>query len=180
MAYHDREWGAPAFSDPVQFEFLVLESAQAGLSWRTILNRREAYRKAYRGFDPRTAAGFGPDDAERLLSDPGIIRNRLKIESSIHNARLCLELIEEFGSIAEFFLSFTGGSTVTGKWKTMDEVPARTELSDRISAEMKRRGFKFTGSVIVYSHLQATGIVNDHIQSCFRYAELLGGAERGP
>jgi DNA-3-methyladenine glycosylase I len=172
MNYHDTEWGAPVFDDKKHFEFLVLESAQAGLSWITILKKRENYRKAYDGFDPVKVARYGEKKKARLLSDPGIVRNRLKIEASITNAREFLKLQKEFGSFYDYIRDFTQGRIVTGKWKTLAELPARTELSDRIAADLKKRGFRFLGSIIMYSHMQATGIVNDHITGCFRYREI--------
>jgi DNA-3-methyladenine glycosylase I len=168
MEYHDKEWGTPVFDDRKHFEFLVLESAQAGLSWITILKKRENYRRAYDGFDPRKVARYGEKKKAALLADAGIIRNRLKIEASINNASRFLEIQKEFGSFSNYIWSFTSGQ-VTGKWKTLAEVPARTDLSDRVAADLKKRGFKFMGSIIVYSHLQATGIVNDHLTKCFRY-----------
>ena len=171
MKYHDKEWGIPVFKDRRHFEFLVLESAQAGLSWITILKKRENYRKAYDGFDPKKVARYGEKKKNELLNNPGIIRNRLKIEASINNAARFLEIQKEFGSFSGYIWSFTKGRQIKGKCKTLSDIPARTELSDRISADLKKRGFKFLGSIIVYSHLQATGIVNDHITSCFRYKE---------
>ncbi|MCL2127534.1 MAG: DNA-3-methyladenine glycosylase I [Treponema sp.] len=171
IKYHDTEWGFPVFDDRVHFEFLVLESAQAGLSWNTILNKRENYRRAYGGFDPEKTARYGEKKKASLLADPGIVRNRLKIESSINNAKRFLEIQKEFGSFSNYIWSFTGGKQVAGKWKKLSEIPARTELSDRLAADMKKRGFKFLGSVILYSHLQATGVVNDHLVSCFRRKE---------
>jgi DNA-3-methyladenine glycosylase I len=173
MRYHDTEWGVPTFDDQKHFEFLVLESAQAGLSWITILNKRENYRRAYDGFDPEQVARYGERKKAQLLADAGIVRNRLKIEASIHNAARFLEIQAEFGSFASYIWGFSGGTPVTGKWKSLAELPARTELSDTVSADMKKRGFRFLGSVIMYSHLQATGIINDHIRGCFRYAEIL-------
>jgi len=170
--YHDTEWGVPVFDDQKHFEFLVLESAQAGLSWITILNKRENYRRAYNGFDPEKVALYGEKKKAALLADQGIVRNRLKIEASINNAKCFLEVQKEFGSFSNYIWSFTKGKQITGRWKTLAEVPARTELSDRISADMKKRGFKFLGSIIMYSHIQATGIVNDHITGCFRYKEI--------
>jgi DNA-3-methyladenine glycosylase I len=171
MKYHDTEWGTPVFNDRKHFEFMVLESAQAGLSWITILKKRENYRKAYDGFDPKKVARYGDKKKGELLNNPGIIRNRLKIEASINNAVHFLEIQKEFGSFSDYIWSFTKGKPVKGKWKTLGDIPARTELSDRISLDLKKRGFKFLGSIIMYSHLQATGIVNDHITSCFRYRE---------
>jgi DNA-3-methyladenine glycosylase I len=174
--YHDEEWGMPVHDDRKHFEFLVLESAQAGLSWSTILNKRENYRKAYRGFDPEIVARFGPRDIERLLKDGGIVRNRLKIESSIKNAKRFLEIQKEFGSFDVYLWGFVGGSPVVNRWPNLSEIPAKTELSDRISKDLKTRGFRFIGSTIIYAHLQAVGLVNDHLTSCFRYNELVGKA----
>jgi DNA-3-methyladenine glycosylase I len=172
MNYHDTEWGMPVFDDRRHFEFLVLESAQAGLSWITILKKRENYRRAYDGFDPEKVARYGEKKKAQLLADPGIVRNRLKIEASINNARQFLEIQKEFGSFSDYIWAFTRGKQIQGKWKTLAELPARTELSDRVAADMKQRGFKFLGSIIMYSHIQATGIVNDHLTGCFRYREL--------
>ena len=172
--YHDEEWGVPVHDDQRHFEFLVLESAQAGLSWSTILKKRENYRKAYRGFDPRVVARFGPRDGERLLNDAGIVRNRLKIESSINNAKRFLEVQEEFGSFDNYLWGFVGGKPLVNKWKTLSEIPAKTDLSDTVSKDMKKRGFRFVGSTIIYAHLQAVGVVNDHLISCYRYGELAG------
>ncbi len=171
-AYHDEEWGVPVRDDRKQFEFLVLESAQAGLSWLTILKRREGYRRAYAGFDPDVIAGWGEPEASRLVADEGIIRNRAKIASSIGNARKFIEIREEFGTFSRYLWDFVGGSPVRNAWERMEDVPARTALSDRIAADLKRRGFSFLGSTIVYAHLQATGLVNDHLVSCFRYGEV--------
>jgi len=174
--YHDEEWGVPVHDDRKHFEFLVLESAQAGLSWSTILNKRENYRKAYRGFDPQIVARFGTRDIARLLSDAGIVRNRLKIESSINNAKRFLEIQEQFGSFDAYLWEFVGGSPVVNHRRTLSEIPANTELSDRISKDLKKRGFSFVGSTIIYAHLQAVGLVNDHLISCFRHGELAGKA----
>lgn len=172
MQYHDTEWGTPSFDDQRHFEFLVLESAQAGLSWITILKKRENYRRAYDGFDPRKVARYSEAKKAKLLADAGIVRNRLKIEASINNARQFLQVQKEFGSFAHYIWGFVKGRPVCGKWKTLAELPARTELSDRIAGDMKKRGFRFLGSVIIYSHLQATGIVNDHLMGCFRCREI--------
>jgi DNA-3-methyladenine glycosylase I len=172
MDYHDIEWGVPVFDDRKHFEFLVLESAQAGLSWITILNKRENYRRAYDGFDPQKVARYTEKKVERLLADPGIVRNRLKIKASINNAQRFLEVQREFGSFSDYIWGFVKGKPINGKWKTFAELPAKTELSDRIAADLKKRGFKFLGSVIMYSHMQAVGIVNDHITGCFRYREI--------
>ncbi len=168
IRYHDEEWGVPVRDDRKQFEFLVLESAQAGLSWLTILKRREAYRRAYRDFDPRKVAQFDEGDVEGLLNDAGIIRNRKKIEASIRNARIFLDLQEEFGSFSAYLWGFVGDKPVVNHWSSMDQVPAETELSRTISKDMKRRGFSFLGPVILYAHLQATGLVNDHLTDCWR------------
>jgi len=170
--YHDEEWGVPVHDDRKHFEFLVLESAQAGLSWSTILKKRENYRKAYHGFDPVVVAAFDPRDVQRLLGDSGIVRNRLKIESSINNAARFLEVQREFGSFDAYLWGFTGGAPVVNRWRSLAEIPANTELSDRISKDLKNRGFRFVGSTIIYAHLQAVGVVNDHLISCFRYGEL--------
>ena len=172
--YHDEEWGAPVHDDRRHFEFLVLESAQAGLSWSTILKKRENYRKAYRGFDPKVVARFGARDIQRLLKDAGIVRNRLKIESSINNAKRFLEVQEELGSFDAYLWGFVGGNPVVNRRRNLSEIPAKTDLSDRISTDLKARGFRFIGSTIMYAHLQAVGVVNDHLISCFRYAELAG------
>jgi len=172
--YHDEEWGVPVHDDRMHFEFLVLESAQAGLSWSTILKKRENYRKAYRGFDPGVVARFGARDIQRLLKDAGIVRNRLKIESSINNAKRFLEVQGQFGSFDAYLWGFVGGSPVVNRRRNLSEIPAKTDLSDRISTDLKARGFRFIGSTIIYAHLQAVGVVNDHLISCFRYAELAG------
>jgi DNA-3-methyladenine glycosylase I len=173
VKYHDEEWGTPIHDDVKQFEFLVLESAQAGLSWHTVLSKRENYRKAYKGFDPEKVAGFTEKNVGEMMNNPGIIRNRMKIEASINNAKRLLEIRKEFGSFDRYLWSFVYFKPVVGHWKSMSEIPAKTELSDRISKDMKKRGFRFLGSTIIYSHLQAVGIINDHITGCFRYKELL-------
>ena len=172
MEYHDTEWGTPVYDDRKQFEFLVLESAQAGLSWLTILKKRENYRKAYDGFDPVKVSRYGDSKKQKLLADGGIVRNRLKVDSSITNAHLFLEVQKEFGSFSAYLWNFTGGKPVCGCRKNLAEIPAKTELSDRIAADLKKRGFRFLGSTIMYAHLQATGLVNDHLISCFRYREV--------
>ena len=173
--YHDEEWGVPVHEDRKHFEFLVLESAQAGLSWSTILKKRENYRRAYRGFDPAVVARFGARDRKRLMKDAGIVRNRLKIDSSINNAERFLEIQGQFGSFDAYLWGFVGGRPLVNRWKDLSEIPANTELSDAISKDLKARGFRFVGSTIVYAHLQAVGVVNDHLTSCFRYAELAPG-----
>ena len=172
IIYHDSEWGIPLHDDKKHFEFMILEGAQAGLSWLTILKRRNNYRKAYDYFDPKIVASYREDKIQSLLNNPGIIRNRLKVRSSVSNAKLFLEIQKEFASFDNYIWNFTNGKTVKNSWKTLSDVPAKTELSDKISADLKKRGFKFTGSTIVYAHLQAAGIVNDHLTECFRYNEV--------
>jgi DNA-3-methyladenine glycosylase I len=175
-AYHDKEWGKPLHDDRKIFEFLVLEGMQAGLSWRTVLLKRENFRRAFRGFDPEKVARFTARDVRRLLGDAGIIRNRQKILAAIHNARRFLEVRKEFGSFSRYIWGFVGGKPVVDRLRSFSRMPARTPLSDLISRDLKARGFKFVGSTIVYSHLQATGIVNDHLVHCFRYRELAKSA----
>ena len=172
VRYHDEEWGVPVHDDNRHFEFLVLESAQAGLSWMTILRKRKNYRTAYGHFDPVKVARYDTDKLEELLSNEGIVRNRRKIESSINNARCFLIIQEEYGSFDNYIWSYVGNKPVVNRWKSLAEIPAKTPLSDRLSRDLRDRGFKFIGSTIIYSHLQATGIVNDHIVTCFRYEEL--------
>lgn len=167
MKYHDEEWGRFVDDDRTMFEFLVLESAQAGLSWITILRKREGYRKAFADFDVGKVAAFTDKDVERLTEDAGIVRNRLKIKATISNARAFIEVQREFGSFCAYLQSFLpDGKPVVNNWKTLDEIPASTELSDAISKDMRKRGFKFFGSTICYAHLQATGYVNDHLADC--------------
>ncbi len=172
FSYHDEEWGVPVHDDVRHFEFLVLEAAQAGLSWLTILNRRDGYRAAYRGFDPAKVARFGARDVTRLLKDEGIIRNRAKVASSINNARRFLEVQKEFGSFDAYLWKWTGGRPVVNHWSSQKQVPPKTELSDAISKDLKARGFSFVGSTILYSHLQAVGVVNDHLVDCFRWKQV--------
>lgn len=174
IQYHDTEWGAFLRDDLRHFEFLVLEAAQAGLNWLGILKKRDGYRRAYRGFDPVRVARFGPRDVERLLGDTGIVRNNLKIRSSINNARRFLEVQKEFGSFDAYLMKWTGGKPLVNRWKDQSEIPARTDLSDAISKDLRARGFSFAGSTIIYSHLQAVGVVNDHLVSCFRWREVQG------
>ncbi len=173
-SYHDEEWGTPTHDDLRHFEFLVLESAQAGLSWITILRKRENYRRAYRGFDPRRVARFTARDVDRLLVDPGIVRNRAKIEASIGNARRFLEIQDEFGSFDRWLYARLGGRPIVNQWTRMKDIPPRTELSDAIAKELKQRGFRFLGPTIIYSHLQAVGAVNDHLVGCFRWRKCWG------
>jgi DNA-3-methyladenine glycosylase I len=170
LAYHDTEWGVPARDDPTQFEFLLLEGAQAGLSWSTVLHRRDGYRRAFAGFDPAKVARFTPARVAKLLADPGIIRNRLKVESAVTNARAFLEVQAAFGSFSDYLWRFVDGRPVQNAWREQREIPPRTALSDAISKDLKKRGFRFVGSTIVYAHLQATGLVNDHLVGCFRHA----------
>ncbi len=177
-SYHDQEWGVPVRDDRLLFEFLILEGGQAGLSWLTILKKRENYREAFSGFDPVKVAAFSPHDVERLLTDPGIVRNRLKVESAVKNARAVLQVQEEFGSFAAYQWSFVGGKTIHNGWRTLSEIPAKTAEAERMSKDMKRRGFSFVGPTIVYAHMQATGMVNDHTVDCFRWAELKEAEEK--
>lgn len=174
VRYHDEEWGTPVHDERTHFEFLLLETQQAGLSWRTILGKREAYRRAFANFEPERVALYSEKDIERLLQDPGLIRNRRKLEAAVANARAFLAIQAQYGSFDSWIWSFTNGQPVTNRWETITEIPARTELSDLISAEMKKAGFAFVGSVTIYAHLQAIGIVNDHLVSCFRHTQLAG------
>lgn len=169
VAYHDTEWGVPVYDDQLLFEFLVLESFQAGLSWLTILRKRENFRKALDGFDYHKIARYSDTKLNQLMNDSGIIRNRLKIEATVTNARAFIQVQQEFGSFSKYIWGFVGGEPIQNHWKTLQEVPATTSLSDQISKDLKKRGFKFQGSTVVYAHMQATGMVNDHLTSCFRY-----------
>lgn len=173
--YHDQEWGVPVHDDRVHFEFLILEGAQAGLSWNTILRRRDGYRKAYANFNAQAVAEFSEEDAQRLLSDPGIIRNRLKVYGSIINAQKFLEVQREFGSFDAFIWGFVGNKPIVNRWESMNQIPATSKESDALSKELKAWGFKFVGSTIMYAHMQACGLVNDHLTSCFRYNDCLKG-----
>jgi DNA-3-methyladenine glycosylase I len=170
--YHDREWGTPLHDDRKLFEFLILEGMQAGLSWKLVLEKRENFRRAFRGFDPVRVAKFTARDVRRLLGDAGIIRNRLKILAAINNARRFLEVRGEFGSFDRYIWAFVDGKPIHSGLRSFADMPARTPLSDRISADLKARGFKFVGSTVVYAHMQATGMVNDHLVDCFRFREL--------
>jgi DNA-3-methyladenine glycosylase I len=169
LAYHDEEWGVPVHDDRRLYEMLVLEGAQAGLSWSTILRKRQGYRRAFAGFDPAAVAGFGAADLERLLGDPGIVRNRLKVESAVQNARAVLAAQEEAGSLDALLWSFVGGAPRVNRFATLTEVPAATPESAAMSKELKRRGFRFVGPTVCYAFMQATGMVNDHLLSCFRH-----------
>ena len=174
IRYHDEEWGVPCRDDLGQFEFVTLEAAQAGLSWAVILNKREGYRRAFAGFDPVKVAEFTPADVERLVADAGIVRNRLKIEAAINNARRFLEVATRHGSFANYLWDFVDGQPVCNAWTELGQIPATTPLSDKVSKDLKKKGFKFMGSTVVYAHLQATGLVNDHLVSCFCYEEVRG------
>jgi DNA-3-methyladenine glycosylase I len=172
VAYHDREWGVPLHDDRRLFELLVLEGAQAGLSWITILRKREAYRRAFDGFDPRKVARYDARRVKRLLEDPGIVRNRLKVEGAVRGARAFLDVQREFGSFDDYIWQFVGGTPKRNRWQSMKEVPALTAESDAMSRDLKKRGFTFVGSTICYAFMQATGMVNDHVVECFRYREI--------
>jgi DNA-3-methyladenine glycosylase I len=173
VRYHDEEWGVPLHDEKKHFEFLVLESAQAGLSWITILRKRESYRQAFDYFDPALVAEYDEEKVKSLLLNTGIVRNKLKIKSAINNARHFLEIQKEFGSFDTFIWNFVDHKTIVNEFKSLSELPTSTPLSDRISSDMKKRGFTFTGSTIIYAHLQAIGIVNDHLVDCFRYKEVM-------
>jgi len=172
VKYHDEEWGVPVHEEQKHFEFLVLESAQAGLNWLTILRKRENYRKAYDNFDAAKISEYDENKVNELMQNAGIIRNRRKIEASINNAKGFLEIQKEFGSFDNYIWSFVDNKPVINHWKDISEVPATSELSDKVSKDLKKRGFKFLGSTIIYAHLQATGIINDHLTSCFRHNEV--------
>ena len=172
IEYHDREWGVPVHDDLKHFEFLVLEGAQAGLSWSIVLNKREGYRRAFGGFDPAKVARYTPKRVEKLLLDPGIIRNRQKIESTIRNARAFLAIQEEFGSFDLYAWRYVGGAPKVNRWKATKQVPATSKESDAFSKDLKHRGFSFVGSTVIYAHMQAIGMVNDHLVDCFRYREV--------
>jgi DNA-3-methyladenine glycosylase I len=170
--YHDKEWGVPVHDDLKHFEFLLLDAFQAGLSWSTVLNKRDNFRKAFAGFDPNQIILFDEDKYNKLLLDSGIIRNKLKIRAAINNAEKFIEVQKEFGSFDKYIWSFTDGKTINNKITSLGEIPAKTDVSDRMSKDLKKRGFKFVGSTICYSYMQAAGIVNDHLCSCFRYNEV--------
>ena len=172
IEYHDTEWGVPAHDDTKLFEFLVLDAMQAGLSWRTVLKKRENFRRAFRQFDPQKVARFGKRDIERLMKDAGIIRNRLKIESAVANARALIGVQKEFGSFDAYIWGFTGGKTIRNRLKSLAEMPAESEESRAMSKDLKKRGFRFCGPVICYAFMQAAGMVNDHLVHCFRYREV--------
>lgn len=174
VEYHDREWGVPVHEDRKHFEFLVLDGAQAGLSWSTVLKKRARYREVFDGFEPEIVATYGDEKVAELLGDPGIIRNKLKINAAIKNARAFLEVQREFGSFDVYIWQFVDGRTRVNSWVTMDQLPASTPQSDAMSKDLKQRGFSFVGTTISYAYMQAAGLVNDHVVSCFRHAELVG------
>jgi DNA-3-methyladenine glycosylase I len=173
IRYHDEEWGVPVHDDRTLFEFLILEGAQAGLSWNTILNKRDNYHQAFDGFDPRRVARYDRRKIQQLLRDPGIVRNKLKIRAAVENAKAFLKLQEEFGSFDRYIWQFVDGKPRVNRWKSLRQVPARTAQSDAVSKDLKRRGFNFVGSTICYAFMQAVGMVNDHMVECFRYRDLV-------
>ena len=173
VAYHDEEWGVPVYDDRTLFEFLILEGAQAGLSWSTILKKREGYRAAFDGFDPAIVARYDERKTAALLADPGIVRNRLKVASAVSNAQAFLAVQEEHGSFSKYIWAFVDGAPIQNGWRTLAEIPAKTRLAETISKDLKKRGFRFVGPTIVYAHMQATGMVNDHLVGCFRYPEIV-------
>lgn len=170
--YHDEEWGVPVHNDQIHFEFLILEGAQAGLSWSTILKKREGYRNVFANFDPTKVAKFTDKKLEKILLDPSIVRNRLKVFAAVNNAKRFLEIQKEFGSFDNYIWSFVNNKPIQNKRKSLKEVPATTKESDALSKDLIKRGFKFVGSTVIYAHMQACGLVNDHMESCFRYQEL--------
>ena len=172
VRYHDEEWGVPVRDDQTHFEFLVLESAQAGLSWSTILKKRDGYRKAFAHFDVEQVARFDEQKVQQLLSNAAIIRNEIKIRSAINNAQRFIEIQKEFGSFSDYIWRFVDGKPIQNQWTQMNQVPANTDISDQLSKDLKQRGFKFLGSITVYAHMQATGLVNDHLVSCFRHEQI--------
>jgi len=174
LKYHDTEWGVPLHRDRKLFEFLVLDAFQAGLSWAIILRKREGFRRAFAGFDPACVASFTTGRVEKLLQDPGIVRNRLKVESTVSNARAFLEVRREYGSFNKYIWQFTGGKPRVNRWQSLSEIPATSPESDAMSKDLKGRGFRFVGTTICYAFMQAAGMVNDHLVSCFRYKELKG------
>ncbi|GMQ77259.1 MAG: DNA-3-methyladenine glycosylase I [Gammaproteobacteria bacterium] len=173
LEYHDREWGVPVHDDRQLFEMLILEGAQAGLSWITVLKKRENYRRAFDGFDARKIAGYGARKKRALLNDAGIIRNRLKIDATIGNARAFLGVLDEYGSFSDYLWNFVDGRPIVNRWRRLSQVPVSTQVSDALSKALKRRGFKFVGTTICYAFMQAVGMVNDHVTTCFRHAEVV-------
>ncbi len=179
VAYHDEEWGVPVFDELRLFEFLVLEAFQAGLSWRTILHKRQNFRQAFDNFDPQKVARYDETKIAQLLQNAGIVRNRLKIKAAVNNARAFLKIQNQYGSFSRYIWQFIDGKPIVNYWKSNDEIPVRTELSDKISKNLKEHGFQFVGSTIVYAHMQATGMVNDHLVHCFRHREIAEMAMNG-
>ena len=180
VTYHDTEWGVPAWDDATQFEFLILEGAQAGLSWSTILNKREGYREAFAGFDAERVARFGKREVARLLRNPNIVRNRLKVEATVTNARAYLDFQAKHGSFAKHLWTFVGGKPIQHRFTQQQQVPAVTAESDALSKDLKQRGFRFVGTTIIYAHMQATGMVNDHVTGCFRFKQCLALGKQAP
>ena len=172
VTYHDEEWGVPVHDDRLHFEFLVLEGAQAGLSWSTILNKRDNYRRAFDNFDPAAVAAYDEEKIAALLSDPGIVRNRLKVNAAVRNAQAFLRVQEEYGTFDAYVWPFVGGRPIVNAWEHLRQIPAETDESRALSADLKKRGFTFVGPTIIYAHMQAVGMVNDHVVSCFRYHEV--------
>jgi DNA-3-methyladenine glycosylase I len=172
IRYHDEEWGVPVHDDKKHFEFLTLEGAQAGLSWSTILKKRDGYRKAFADFDPLKVSRFTDKKLDKILQDPSVVRNKLKVYSAVNNAKHFVEIQKEFGTFDTYIWSFVGGNPIVNKWKTLKEVPDTTPESDALSKDLIKRGFKFTGSTVIYAHMQACGLVNDHLVSCFRHKEV--------
>ena len=173
IRYHDEEWGLPVHNDRVHFEFLILEGAQAGLSWSTILKKREGYRKAFADFEPDKVARFTAARIEKILTDPGVVRNRLKVTAAVNNARQFLKVQKEFGSFDRYIWSFVDGKPIVNRWKSLGEIPATSAQSDALSKDLIKRGFKFVGSTVIYAHMQACGLVNDHLVDCWRYREVM-------
>jgi len=178
IEYHDKEWGVPVHSDRLLFEYFVLDAFQAGLSWKTILHKRKNFKKAFSNFNFNKVAKYGARERARLLKNAGIVRNRLKIDATINNAKKFLEIKKEFGTFDKYIWKFTNGKTRVNKWKAMNQIPTTSKESDAISKDLKQRGFKFVGSTIVYAFMQAAGIVNDHVMSCFRYKEIINKHEK--
>ena len=172
VEYHDKEWGVPVHNDATHFEFLILEGAQAGLSWATVLKKREGYRKAFAEFDPKKVSRFSEKKIETILQNPNVIRNRLKVAASVNNAKRFLEVQQEFGSFDSYIWSFVGGKPIVNKWKNIAQIPPTSKESDALSKDLIKRGFKFVGSTVIYAHMQACGLVNDHLVSCFRYKQV--------
>lgn len=178
VRYHDTEWGVPVHDDRKHFEFLILEGAQAGLSWLTVLRKRENYRQAFDGFDPQKVARYDASKITELLNNPGIIRNRLKIQAALQNAQQFLRVQQEFGSFDRYIWQFVDGKPVINRWERLEEIPAKTALAEKISRDLIQQGFKFVGPTIIYAHLQAIGVVHDHLVSCFRYHEIIAATDK--